>query len=807
LALITSDELPGIERADPEPTPVPPPTAKGPFGFVYSRVPRLHGDQEVVLRDGTPYMVNGTPYMVKSPDTYDMLSDTALRNDSFTAPGQLVWHKVSGEEVILYDCFAEALPCVPMDASVSFGGKKVLFAVYRGTEYKKAYRSGTHMVNKLLSGDTEAQLYMMDLETLQLTALPHVKGQTDTGPVWLPDGKIMFASDRGKVNRSVLRDMTPRTGYTNQLYIANVDGSNAKAITPHDTDGVLHPYVLTSGRVIYSAHQLNQNLAYGSTNSGLNHPGTIDNQWWLIGVDSEGGDMMSLLGAHGGKFKMGGRTHSLKAIHFSGERPNRDICTTVYYRRNNFGAGSVVCWPAEPLGVEGELPTFKPRGIYLLANWAVSGDDPSSKIDGIYTGKLRDPTGSLDGKVMVTFTRGRCTTVSGSPVSFDEKVADQPGRLACDAGIYQTTRIPSTHPDDLEKLVDSPDWHEFMPRIAEPYSKVYGIEKPAFAASKKTDNGSCMLASSDAGTAETTHNGGYSFNNYRMCGSQGCEMDAIPHEDMVGLRFWKVIPNPLLPRKKNALDASAGKKLELLGDVKLLADKSVAVELPCDTPYLMAGIDREGRSLNRDQVPQSLRPGEKRVCKGCHLHSREGNPFEGTMADKLINTPKLGGNEIPVMVAGAIANLGKRHVEFERDIMPLLNESCANCHSGATADAGLGLDVPGRDKGSTYDRLVWDFSQTYVPQEYKAMICPTCSERRQYGIHRDHTSKYVSSMFARESLLYWKAANKRLDGRTDDRYDNDVDFGPDHPHTLDAAGLRLLADWIEAGAYRKRDHE
>ena len=55
-------------------------------------------------------------------------------------------------------------------------------------------------------------------------------------------------------------------------------------------------------------------------------------------------------------------------------------------------------------------------------------------------------------------------------------------------------------------------------------------------------------------------------------------------------------------------------------------------------------------------------------------------------------------------------------------------------------------------------------------------------------------------MFARESLLYWKAANQRTDGRSDSTYDDDIDFGADHPTGVTEEELAIIAAWLDSGA-------
>ena len=107
---------------------------------------------------------------------------------------------------------------------------------------------------------------------------------------------------------------------------------------------------------------------------------------------------------------------------------------------------------------------------------------------------------------------------------------------------------------------------------------------------------------------------------------------------------------------------------------------------------------------------------------------------------------------------------------------------------------------------STWQRLASDFRQNFVPQRLK-------HQARQGGtLPKPNLSKYVRKLNARGSLLYWKAANCRTDGRTDasrpsstdsgvvNHGQYDVDFGVDHPTTSTAQELRVLAQWIDLGA-------
>jgi hypothetical protein len=123
--------------------------------------------------------------------------------------------------------------------------------------------------------------------------------------------------------------------------------------------------------------------------------------------------------------------------------------------------------------------------------------------------------------------------------------------------------------------------------------------------------------------------------------------------------------------------------------------------------------------------------------------------------------------------------------------------------------AGLALDRPGTDAPSTAGEpstwwcLVADKTQRCVAEE----------RRFQTGIgesgtvlHRPQLTRYVRAFNALGSLLYWKAAGRRTDGRTDTTFDDssgpldrDIDFGPAHPTDITPEELGFLSRWIDIG--------
>jgi len=727
---------------------------------VYTRVPRTVGKHSVTLGDGSLYTSEKWDFM-------DSLPEVARQFSGFNAPGQLVLLKPDGKETIIYDCMKARRPCVPLDPMPSLDGKKIAFSVLSADCLQHPWpQAAKYPSIKLCNRGSEAKIYLYDISEASLTPWPHSTGIHDISPIWLPDGRIMFGSDRGGFFAPFLNKIGTSKAPEPRLYIADADGSNVVDITPHEITAALHPYLLDSGRVAYSSQWLSHNLPYNSTNGGINWPGTTSNFWSILDMDSRGGDMTALLGAH--RTRLTGsnpRSETAKALHFLGQRVNHDICTVNYYRGNNLGLGDVVCWPPEPVGVEGDVPNFVPRGLYSVATWSTS-EDAASRLgrDGKYLGKVGWPEGTGDNQLILSVGQGYCTqvtyTVPGTTNQLDAK-----GRKGCDVGLYKTTVIPSRSPDDLQKIVDDPAWHEFGARVIRPRD----VKIPDLV---NSGDGTCQIASSDAGSTDSHNYAGYRFNNnYHASANNGGEIDGLPHNELAAIRFYQLIPNT---SKTAGFKNSIGNRVKLLGDVPLLADNSFKARLPCDTPYIMAGVDKDGRLIKRDQVPQSLRPGEKRVCTGCHLHSKVGRPYEQSMA--------FTANAVPLLTTTPVPS-------YERDIRPVFEARCSSCHKS---------DLPLMD----YEKLVWDYFQQSVPVEKRIQVSNADKEKRRYGLQRPYTSKYVNSMYARESLLYWKAANRRTDGRSDGTYPNDIDFGPDHPTDITGVELKAIGDWLDSGAAR-----
>jgi hypothetical protein len=252
--------------------------------------------------------------------------------------------------------------------------------------------------------------------------------------------------------------------------------------------------------------------------------------------------------------------------------------------------------------------------------------------------------------------------------------------------------------------------------------------------------------------------------------------------------FWNMVNERMrilgeFPVRKFGGDGKASEPLDPDGN----PDTSFLARIPADVPFTFQMLDRRGMVLTTAQTWHQVRPGEVRNnCGGCHAHSQKPTSFQETAAaradypiwDLTQRTPLLtakkhdetgkkwdSDEETGVRFARGVLN-----VEYYRDVKPILDRSCAACHTGK-ADKPAGnlvldddrlMDGPttfdGTDNGThakvpgTFFRLALDMRAKFG----------TKAPFAHYGLPQ--VSRYVRLFQSRRSLLIWKIFGQRLDG-------------------------------------------
>jgi hypothetical protein len=285
-----------------------------------------------------------------------------------------------------------------------------------------------------------------------------------------------------------------------------------------------------------------------------------------------------------------------------------------------------------------------------------------------------------------------------------------------------------------------------------------------------------------------------------------------------GRRWWNVANErlrilgevPVRHFGEPGASATGGQPLDPDGN----PDTSFLVKLPADVAFTFQTLDKNGMVLNMAQTWHQVRPSEIRHdCGGCHAHSQRPTSFETTAAARPGYVPFDLTRQTPLLTTKAHDQSGRkwdaadetglryatgpRNVEYFRDIRPILERSCAACHTkkseqpagnlvldddelvqGPGSLGGVVTGPPGKVPG-TYFRLALDHAGRYG---HKSPVG---------NWPHPQASRYVRMFQSRRSLLIWKVFGQRLDGFRDDDFAHET--VPGDPRSLQYQGKPLAA--------------
>jgi len=681
-------------------------------------------------------------------------------------------------------------------------------------------------------------------------------GILNLGPMPLPGGKLAFTS-----NRNGFIPTKPFTNPTMQLFVIDVDGENVEAIAPMTLGSALHPTILRDGRLIFSSYEsqgLRDRRIWGIWSI------QPDGRGWAPVVSSmtapeafhfmtQLSDERIVVEAYYNLNNNGfGALYSLPprppvgqpAFHGPVPADNPPIDHTTGNGPGTFR------FPYTPWGYEAVTPM-----THHLDNAAPIGADGVTRV-----GKFTHPSAAPDNDLLTVWTPGPANDLT-RPVNTPRY----------DAGIYLIPGSqPVWSPDALIELKNDPAYNEAWPRPVVPYNAIHGVAEPATLEWLPNDGSvddrlpagtphglvgtsSVYKRESFPGDGEAEFDGLDPFNTSQNGASsnwsyQGADAGLYDNGEIWAVRLLAMEPNTDRRYGPNAseLDGTdfhshANERLRILGEIPLRKfdaggqpildpegnpDTSFLVKIPADTPFTFQTLDRNGLVLNMAQTWHQVRPGEKRAdCGGCHAHSQQPLAFENTAAaqpdypvyELSTVTPTItdDGEGQPTVdeVAASLID-----VEFYRDIRPLLQRSCVQCHNASQNAGNLNLNdltMYGNLPGD-YKRLADDSSADWG---HPPVI--TNGTWRQ-----TNASRYVRKFQSRRSLLIWKIFGQRLDGWTNldhptetvpgdaatlpagaNPNDADLDYSGD-PMPPPGSGVpplsndekRLFARWIDLGA-------
>jgi hypothetical protein len=631
-------------------------------------------------------------------------------------------------------------------------------------------------------------------------------GIVNLGPAPVAGGKIAFTSNRN--------GFVPPRGHTNptmQLFVMDEDGANVAQIAPMNIGSALHPTPLRDGRMLFST---------------LETQGLRDFRLWGIwAIQPDGRTWEPVVSAFRGA----------QAFHFMTQLSNTDLVVVDYYNLNNNGFGALYRLPVEPppgmprfhsafpsqnpaieqtVGQGFSYPfrmPFTPRGMYSITPFT-HGNDEAAPIgdDGQRVGKFTHPSGAPGNDLLVVWTPG--------PANDLNRPTTNP---RYDAGLYL---IPGGdivhHKSELVLIKNDPAYNEAWPRAVVPYQAVHGVPEPLELPWLPND-GSLhpelppgtpygLVGTSSFYKRETfpgwvtswsnTFDGLDAFNTTENgqssnWGTQGSDAGKYDDGDIWAVRIVGMEPNTHRsygpnggPSGGQLYSSHAMERLRILGEIPLRKfdangdpirdaegnpDTSFLARIPANTPFTFQTLDRNGMVLNIAQTWHQVRPGEMRAdCGGCHAHSQQPLPFEGTAAarpdyevvDLVFETPLLsrdldGDPSLRIEPAPLV------NVEFYRDIRPILQRSCVPCHTRFDPDPPGDLVL---DDYSFSGSVPGDYARLADDSDAEWGIPPLVGYAGNPLWRQTNASRYVRSFQSRRSLLMWKIYGARLDGWTNE---------------------------------------
>jgi len=462
-------------------------------------------------------------------------------------------------------------------------------------------------------------------------------------------------------------------------------------------------------------------------------------------------------------------------------------------------------------------------------------------------GRFTHPSGAPDNNLLVTYTIGASSTMGGYGGSLNDKME----RMGKDGGLWfvpldaNSTRAVGHIVDDSQIIVDFPEYHEIFPRAVVPYNRIYGTARPGLnldgteTAFVKVDpnlgvrdprlakgspyglSGASSLYDRETRSANGTpwnmyDGGGYlSGRTYMNLTASGAELAIFDNEEVYGIRVTLPIPNYPNGYYGGIEKWSGGQEhhLRILGEFPVRKsdsslqdqqgnpDTSFVVKLPANTPFLFQTLDKYGMALDIETSSRSVARGERQMCAGCHVHTREGmDPF-ASVAMQNVNAPYgdfsgtsallfsgLDANGNPVVqtaasiydesLAPGVTSRKSFAVDWDNGISQLIENRCASCHGeGESAQQLTGLRLDGDKRtfdllsGSKYTREdgVKISASTKPGDGLNDVINNTPGTDRitqRYSCCTD--SRWLSFNSARSSMLIWALYGERLDGRNPD---------------------------------------
>jgi mono/diheme cytochrome c family protein len=489
----------------------------------------------------------------------------------------------------------------------------------------------------------------------------------EVDPQYLPDGRIVFSSDRpGHLDeyerrRSTVLHMLDRTQPVLSSQPACDSGEVVQISFNQSHDR--NPIVLRDGMIAFSRWE---------------HLGRV-NKFPMFVMEPDGTDMFVKYGSHSG-------VNSFLDLR---ELADGQMIGTMMPLTGTFEGGALGI-----VDVAQEADDPNTSSLQLTGSQVIPTGEEASEV-GRYHGAYPVPDGT--NRYVVSYSTGKVV----------EDMEDE------DTGVVTEGEEPRygiwmlNNADGTLKPIKVPDpgtqrvYVEPVPLMAVASSTDIPTAKPTKVANRQSSGTTGVLAAASVYDSEA---------NRAL--SNGVLGVTIPRDSNGNIDFAALVGNASLQVVKQvrviqAVPSQPGVGVEdmgltdferqkILGYAPVEADGSFRVTVPADTSLTLHVVDNEGRSFKVKENWLQVRPGENRTCNGCHSPRRGQPQRAATDSIALLRAPSmLTAPDIPV-------------IDYTDHVQTIFDAECVSCHSSTTPSGNLDLsgDLSGLGFPISYTTLL-----------------------------------------------------------------------------------------------------
>ncbi|MGL4944356.1 MAG: polysaccharide lyase family protein [Thermoguttaceae bacterium] len=215
----------------------------------------------------------------------------------------------------------------------------------------------------------------------------------------------------------------------------------------------------------------------------------------------------------------------------------------------------------------------------------------------------------------------------------------------------------------------------------------------------------------------------------------------------------------------------------ILGTIPVAEDGSALMELPALRSLFFVAMDHDGRPVKRMHSFTSVMPGETNVCIGCHEPRTQTPNFDRIHHLTTSNRPFVS----PQKIEGI-----PEVYDFARDIQPILDKHCLECHNNDRMDGGVNLSG---DWGPLYSfsymnlshRNLFGDNRNRAVSNFAPYEIGSSASRLVKLIEEEHAGAKLSES-EQKTIRYW------------------IDAGANYAGTY-AANASGMIGWVYSGPY------